>query len=296
MTAQLINGKAIAQAVREEIRAAVEKRVAAGHRPPGLGVILVGDNPASAAYVKSKTRACAEAGFHSRQLDFPATITQADLHTAIAELNADARIDGILVQLPLPRHLDETAAIEQIHPSKDVDGLHPVSAGNLATGRPGFVPCTPLGVVELLVRSGVQTKGANVVIVGRSNLVGKPLALLMMRKGPGGDATVTVCHSATKDLPAVTRSADILVAAIGVAHFIKADMVKPGAVVIDVGINSIEAPVTKTGRRLVGDVDTNAVAEVASLITPVPGGVGPMTIAMLLRNTLDSAERSELSR
>jgi len=295
MTASLIDGKAIAKAVREEVRQAVEKRVAKGSRPPGLGVILVGDNPASASYVRNKTKACAEAGLHSRQLDFPADITQADLHAAIADLNADDAIDGILLQLPLSRHLDEIAAIGQIHPSKDVDGLHPISAGNLATGRPGFVPCTPLGVVEMLVRSGVETKGKHAVVIGRSNLVGKPLALLLMRKGPGGDATVTVCHSATRDLPAAARSADILIAAIGAAHFVKPDMVKPGAVVIDVGINSVEAPERPSGRRLVGDVEFEAVAEVASQITPVPGGVGPMTIAMLLRNTLESAERREPS-
>jgi methylenetetrahydrofolate dehydrogenase (NADP+)/methenyltetrahydrofolate cyclohydrolase len=291
MSAKLIDGKAIAQAVREEIREAVARRAVKGCRPPGLGVILVGDNPASASYVRSKTRACAEAGFHSRQLDFPVTITQSDLHAAIAELNSDPLIDGILMQLPLPRHLDETLAISQIDPSKDVDGLHPVNAGNLATGRPGFVPCTPLGVVELLIRSGIETKGRHAVVVGRSNLVGKPLALLMMRKGPGGDATVTVCHSATRDLAAVTRSADILIAAIGVAHFVKADMVRPDAVVIDVGINSVDAPDRASGKRLVGDVDTEAVSRVTSYITPVPGGVGPMTIAMLLRNTLDSVER-----
>lgn len=291
MTAQLIDGKAIAAQIRNEIAAAVAARRDAALRAPGLGVILVGENPASQSYVRSKTRACKEAGFHSVQIDLDAAVSQAELLAHVARLNADPAIHGILLQLPLPRHINESAVIEAIHPDKDVDGFHPMNAGRLATGQPGFVPCTPLGVVELLKRSGVETAGAFAVVLGRSNIVGKPMAALLMRKAPGGNATVCVAHSGTRDLPAVVRQADILVAAIGVARFVTADMVKPGATVIDVGINRIADATAASGSRLVGDVDFDAVSAVAGAITPVPGGVGPMTIAMLLSNTLESAGR-----
>lgn len=289
MTATIIDGKAIAAAIRAEIREAVDRRAAQGRRPPGLAVVLVGENPASQSYVRSKTRACAEAGFHSVQIDRPDTTTQGELLDIIAGLNEDARIDGILVQLPLPRAIDPDAVIEAIDPAKDVDGFHPMNAGALAIGRPGFVPCTPLGVVELLARAGIETRGKHAVVLGRSNIVGKPMAALLMRKGAGGDCTVTVCHSATPDIEAHARRADILVAAMGRAECVHAGMVKPGAAVIDVGINRVDDASSAKGYRLCGDVDFAAVREVAGAITPAPGGVGPMTIAMLLRNTLQSA-------
>lgn len=289
MAARIIDGKAIAEAIRGEIREAVQARVAQGLRPPGLAVVLVGENPASASYVRSKTRACAEAGFHSVQIDRPATTTQEELLGIVEGLNNDDRIDGILVQLPVPAHIDADAVLEAIDPRKDVDGFHPMNAGALAIGRECLVPCTPLGIVELLVRSGIETRGSHAVVIGRSNIVGKPMAQLLLRKGRGGDCTVTVCHSATKDIAAVAREADILVAAIGRAEFVTADMVKPGAVVIDVGINRVDDAAKQKGYRLCGDVDFAGVSQVAGWITPVPGGVGPMTIAMLLRNTLSAA-------
>ncbi|MDK2970347.1 MAG: methylenetetrahydrofolate dehydrogenase / methenyltetrahydrofolate cyclohydrolase [Candidatus Sumerlaeota bacterium] len=289
MPAELIDGKAIAATIRGEIRDAVAKRTASGLRPPGLAVILVGENPASQSYVRSKGKACREAGFHSVQIDRPATITEAELLALVDECNNDAAIDGILVQLPLPRHIDESRVIDRIDPRKDVDGFHPVSVGNLVLDKPGFISCTPKGIQELLVRSGVETKGKFAVIVGRSNIVGKPMAALLMRKGRGGDATVCVCHSATPDLAAVTRQADILIAAVGRAEVIDGSMLKPGAVVIDVGINRVEDPAAAKGYRIVGDVAFDSASAVASKITPVPGGVGPMTIAMLLQNTLESA-------
>lgn len=293
MPAELIDGRAVSAAIREEIRREVEDRVRNGHRPPGLAVVLVGEDPASQTYVRNKTLACQEAGFHSRQIDRPATITQQELLHLVRELNADPQIDGILVQSPLPRGIDEAAIVNAIDPDKDVDGFHPVNAGRLATGLPGFVPCTPLGVCELLSRHGIETKGRFAVIVGRSNIVGKPMAQLLLRKAPGGNATVCVCHSATPDIARFTRQADILIAAMGRPRAITADMVKPGAVVIDVGINRIEDASRKSGFRLAGDVDFDGVREVASWITPVPGGVGPMTIAMLLGNTLASARRRD---
>jgi methylenetetrahydrofolate dehydrogenase (NADP+)/methenyltetrahydrofolate cyclohydrolase len=289
MTAQIIDGKKTVDQIRVELRVAVDQLRAAGQRVPGLGVILVGDNPASKAYVGSKTKACAEAGFRSLQIDLPAAVSLGELLSQVRSLNDNPEIDGILVQLPLPRHLDERAVIEAIDPAKDVDGLTYASAGKLVSGVPGFVPCTPLGVKELLVRHGVETAGKLAVVVGRSNLVGKPMAQLLLGKGPGGDATVVVAHSRTPDLGAVCRTADILVAAIGKAHAVTGDMVKPGAVVIDVGINKLDDPSAAKGYRLTGDVDFEAASKVAGWITPVPGGVGPMTIAMLLRNTLESA-------
>jgi len=291
MTAALIDGKAIAETIRAEVKAAIEALAPRTGRPPGLAVVLVGDDPASSTYVRSKRKACAALGVHSIAHDLDASTDRDTLLALIRSLNEDERVDGILVQSPLPPPLDENEVVNLIDPAKDVDGFHPVNVGKLLIGEKTFVSCTPAGVQELLVRSGVETRGAHVVIVGRSTIVGKPLAALLMQKADGADATVTVCHSRTRDLPAVTRSADVLIAAIGRARFVTADMVRPGAVVIDVGINRVEDPSAKRGYRLVGDVDFDAVVEVASQITPVPGGVGPMTIAMLMRNTLTAYRR-----
>ena len=283
---KLIEGKPIAEAVYAECLTSFEELKAAGHLP-GLAVVLVGDDPASRAYVGSKERKCQELGMHSVKIELPEDTPQDRLHEVIAGLNADEAIHGILVQLPLPGHLDEDAVILRIDPAKDVDGLHPVNLGKLAMDDPtGFAPCTPSGCQRMLIESGIETTGANVVIVGRSLLVGKSLALLMMGKGEGGNATVTVAHSRTKDLAALTRGADILVAAIGIPHFIGPDHVKDGAVVIDVGINRIEDASAPKGSRLVGDVDFEAVKDKCEAITPVPGGVGRMTIAMLMANTI----------
>ncbi len=283
---KLIEGKPIAEAVYEECLASFEELRAAGHTP-GLAVVLVGDDPASRAYVGSKERKCQEIGMHSVKIEMPADASQEALIAVIDELNADDAIHGILVQLPLPKHLDEDAVTLRIDPAKDVDGLHPVNLGKLAMDdSTGFAPCTPLGCQRMLIESGIETSGKNVVIVGRSLLVGKSLALLLMGKGEGANATVTVAHSRTKDLMAVTRGADILVAAIGIPHFVGPDHVKEGAVVIDVGINRIDDPSAKRGSRLVGDVDFDAVAGKCEAITPVPGGVGRMTIAMLMSNTI----------
>ncbi len=275
--------------VRAEVRRDVDAWTAQGHRPPHLAVVLIGDNPASASYVRGKMKACGEAGIDSDTLHHDASISEANLLALVTRLNADPGVDGILVQLPLPDHIDEQKVIHALDPDKDVDGFHPENAGRLLIGLPGFVPATPAGILELLRRSGIATRGAHAVIVGRSNIVGKPLAGLLMQRGT--DATVTVCHSRTRDLPALTRQADILVAAIGRAGFVTADMVQPGAAVIDVGINRVDDPSRERGYRLVGDVDFESVADRAGWITPVPGGVGPMTIAMLLRNTLTAARR-----
>ena len=288
--AQIIDGKAIAADVRRDVRADVEAWTAEGHRAPFLSVVLVGSDPASASYVRGKTKAAAEAGIDSDTLAFDATISQNELLDVLRKLNDDDSVDGILVQLPLPSHIDEAEVIRAIDPNKDVDGFHPVNAGRLLLGMPGFAPATPAGIVELLRRTGIETSGSNAVIVGRSNIVGKPLANLLMQKGL--DATVTVCHSRTQKLPQITRQADILVAAIGVPHFIKIEMVKEGAAVIDVGVNRIEDSTRERGYRLVGDVEFDQVSEIAGWITPVPGGVGPMTIAMLLKNTLQAAKQS----
>lgn len=283
---KLIEGKVIADAVYSECLASLEELKAAGHLP-GLAVVLVGDDPASKAYVGSKDRKCQELGLHSVKIERDADISQADLNALIDELNADDSIHGILVQLPLPKHLDEDEVIRRIDPAKDVDGLHPINIGKIAMDDPtGFAPCTPSGCQRMLIESGLPIEGQHVVIVGRSLLVGKSLALLMMGKGEGGNATVTVAHSRTRDLPSLTRQADILVAAIGIPGFIGPDHVKEGAVVIDVGINRIDDPTAKKGSRLVGDVDFDAVAEKCEAITPVPGGVGRMTIAMLMANTI----------
>ncbi|MEM1041856.1 MAG: bifunctional methylenetetrahydrofolate dehydrogenase/methenyltetrahydrofolate cyclohydrolase FolD [Bacteroidota bacterium] len=289
MPAHLIDGKAIAADVRADVRAGVEDWTQAGHAPPALRVVLVGEHPASASYVRAKIRAAAEAGIDSETIHLPADIPEPNLLALIGELNANPAVDGILVQLPLPGHIDDRKVIHAIDPDKDVDGFHPENAGRLVIGEPGFVPCTPAGIVEMLRRSGIETSGAHAVVIGRSNIVGKPMANLLLRRGT--DATVTVCHSRTRDLAGIARTADILVAAIGRAHFVTADMVKPGAAVIDVGINRVEDAARERGYRLVGDVDFEAVRETAGWITPVPGGVGPMTIALLLQNTLVAARR-----
>lgn len=283
---KLIEGKPIAEAVYAECLTSFEELKAAGHLP-GLAVVLVGDDPASKAYIGSKERKCQELGMHSVKIELPEDTPQDRLHEVIAGLNADEAIHGILVQLPLPGHLDEDAVILRIDPAKDVDGLHPVNLGKLAMDdSTGFAPCTPSGCQRMLIESGIETSGANVVIVGRSLLVGKSLALLMMGKGEGGNSTVTVAHSQTKDLAALTREADILVAAIGIPYFIGPEHIKDGAVVIDVGINRIEDTSAPKGSRLVGDVDFEAVKGKCEAITPVPGGVGRMTIAMLMANTI----------
>jgi methylenetetrahydrofolate dehydrogenase (NADP+)/methenyltetrahydrofolate cyclohydrolase len=293
LPAELIDGVAIARSVREQVARDVARLAAEGLRP-GLAVVLVGDDPASAVYVRSKGKACEEAGIHSVTIRLPAETTQEELLAQVDALNADPAIHGILVQMPLPRHIDSDAIIRRIRPDKDVDGFHPVNVGkNLIGERDGFVPCTPAGVQELLVRSGVKTRGAECVIVGRSNIVGKPMMALMVQSHEGANSTVTVCHSATRDLALHVGRAEILIVAAGKPRMITGDMLRPGAVVIDVGINRVDDPSAPRGYRLVGDVDFESAREVASLITPVPGGVGPMTIAMLLRNTVKAAEQME---
>ena len=287
----LIDGKAIAQKTHAASKAAADALKARGVTP-GLAVVLVGDDPASRAYVRSKDKMCHELGMHSVKHELPATTSQADLITLVKTLNADPAIHGILVQSPPPPHIDERAIIETIDPRKDVDGFHPMNVAKLALGdADGFVPCTPLGCQRLLIESGIETAGANVVVLGRSMIVGKPLALLLMNKGPGGDATVTVAHSRTKHLAEVCSRADILIAAIGRPEFVRGDFVKINAVVIDVGINRVEDPTSPKGYKIVGDVAFDEVAPKCRAITPVPGGVGPMTIAMLMANTIASAER-----
>ncbi len=288
MPARLLDGKQIAQTIRSEIAQRVQQRLAQQLPPPGLTVVLVGDHPASRVYVRNKRKAAQEVGFVGQVLERSADIRQAELLDLIAQLNADPSVHGILVQLPLPRHIDEAAVIEAIDPAKDVDGFHPLTLGRLTAGHPTFLPCTPQGVQELLVRSGIPTAGVSTVIVGRSNIVGKPLALLLAQKPTpafplAGDATVTLVHSRTRNLAELTRSADLLIAAIGHPGFITGEMIRPGATVIDVGINSVAG-------QVVGDVDFASVYPRAGAITPVPGGIGPMTIAMLLKNTLQAAE------
>ena len=291
MSAKILDGTAIAKAIREEVAAEVG-RLSGNGRKPGLAAVLVGEDPASAVYVRSKGKACEEAGMHSVTIRLGADTAESELLATVDRLNADPKIHGILVQLPLPKHIDSEKVLRRIDPGKDVDGFHPVNVGKLVTGdKSAFRPATPYGVQQMLIRSGIETKGAHAVIVGRSNIVGKPMANLLLQQGPGGDATVTVCHSRTRDLPSVTRQADILVAAIGKAEFVTAEMVREGAVVIDVGINRVEDPSRPRGYRLVGDVDYEPVARIASAITPVPGGVGPMTIAMLLQNTLQAMKQ-----
>jgi methylenetetrahydrofolate dehydrogenase (NADP+)/methenyltetrahydrofolate cyclohydrolase len=289
--ARLIDGTALAAKIRGEVATQVAELRARGV-VPGLTVVLVGEDPASAVYVGAKEKASREAGMAGETIRLPATTSQEELLALVQRLNDDRAVHGILVQMPLPKHIDPDAVIDRIRPDKDVDGFHPVNVGKVLIGKSdGFAPCTPAGVQRMLIESGVETRGANCVIVGRSNIVGKPMAALLMQGGPGGDATVTVCHSRTRDLAGHARRADILIAAVGRPRTITADMVKPGAVVIDVGVNRIPDATRKSGTRLVGDVDFEAVRQVASLITPVPGGVGPMTIAMLLSNTVRAARQ-----
>jgi methylenetetrahydrofolate dehydrogenase (NADP+)/methenyltetrahydrofolate cyclohydrolase len=289
MAAKILDGKATAKAVRDELALRVEKLRAVGVTPR-LEVVLVGEDPASQVYVRNKGRAARKIGMEGATREIPADVSQAELERIVKELGADPAVHGILVQLPLPAGLDAEAVVRCIPPAKDVDGLTPENVGELARGTPRFAPCTPAGVIELLVRYGVEIRGKHVVIVGRSNLVGRPLASLLLLKGERGDATATVAHSRSANLADICRSGDIVVAAVGRPNTVTADMVKPGAVVVDVGINRIDDPMTESGSRLVGDVDYDGLAETASWITPVPGGVGPMTIAMLLVNTVEAAE------
>lgn len=286
---QLIDGKKIAEEIKLEIAEEVQQMVANGQRPPHLAVIIVGHDGGSEAYVANKVKSCAQVGFKSTHIAFEEDITEEALLKEIARLNADPELDGLIVQLPLPKHIDEQKIIESIDYRKDVDGFHPSNVGRMSIGLPCFVSATPSGIIELLRRYNIPTKGKNCVIIGRSNIVGKPIATLMMLKGYPGDATVTVCHSHTKNLADITRQADIIIAALGSPEFIKEDMVKEGAVIIDVGTTRVPSTETKSGYRLCGDVDFKNVAPKCSYITPVPGGVGPMTIISLLRNTLQAA-------
>ncbi len=292
MSATLIDGTGIASEVRGEVGETVAEMRAKHGIAPGLAVALIGDDAASAVYVRMKERAAVEAGMASETIRLPADTSQDEALAVVRRLNDDARYHGILVQLPLPAHISEDAVIESINPDKDVDGLHPFNVGLLVAGKPRFIPATPAGIQELLLRSGNDPSGKHVVVCGRSNIVGKPIMNLLMQRKDGANATVTVCHTRTRDLGAMTRQADILIAAVGSPQMITADMVSDGVVVIDVGVNRVDAPERRRGYRLVGDVDFDAVSQKAAAITPVPGGVGPMTIAMLLRNTLNAARRS----
>ena len=292
MSATILSGTDLAAEIRAEVAAGVIESQEKHGVTPGLAVVLVGDDPASAVYVNNKQRACEQAGLYSDSARLSRTATEDEILAAVHRFNDDPRVHGILVQLPLPKGIEQHRIIESIDPDKDVDGIHPYNLGKLLQGRPDFPPCTPAGIVELLMRNGHDPEGANVVICGRSEIVGKPLAALLMQRGRGGNATVTVCHTRTRDLTDITRRADILVAAIGQPRAITADMVKAGAVVIDVGINRVDDPSARRGYRLKGDVDFDSVSQKASAITPVPGGVGPMTIAMLLVNTLTAARIS----
>lgn len=289
MAAQIIDGKSIAQSIREEIKIKTEALKTKGITPC-LAVILVGSNPASVSYVTGKQKALAEVGMNDRSVRLPESTTEQELISLIQELNADKSVHGILVQLPLPQHIDEEKIILAIDPAKDVDGFHPLNVGNLVIGKKSFLPCTPHGIIVLLKRMNIETDGKSAVVIGRSNIVGKPAALLLARKDL--NATVTICHSGTKNIADITRRADILIAAAGRANIVTADMVKEGAAVIDVGVNRIPDASKKSGFRLAGDVDFENVKEKAAFITPVPGGVGPMTIAMLMANTLEAAENT----
>jgi len=291
MTAQIIDGKQIAADMRAELKDKVARLKDKGI-VPGLAVVLVGEDPASKSYVTAKEKACDNIGIYSEDIRLPAETSQDELMALIDKLNKNEKINGILVQLPLPKHLDEGKVLLAIDPAKDVDGFHPVNVGKMMLGQDAFLPCTPHGVVQLLLKSNVKIEGAEVVIVGRSNIVGKPLSNMLIQKSATGNATVTICHTRTKNLADHTLKADILIAAAGAPNTITADMVKAGVVVIDVGVNRVDDPTKKKGYRLTGDVDFEAVKEKASLITPVPGGVGPMTITMLLYNTVESAEKA----
>jgi methylenetetrahydrofolate dehydrogenase (NADP+)/methenyltetrahydrofolate cyclohydrolase len=291
LVAKIISGKEIAESIRGEIKTKVEELKGKGITP-GLAVILVGEDPGSQVYVKAKGKACDKLGIYSDTYKMPTETSEEDLLNLIAKLNADEKIHGILVQLPLPKHIDEDKVLMAIDPNKDVDGFHPVNVGKMLVGAECFLPCTPHGIQELLMRSGNDPEGKHVVVVGRSNIVGKPVAGILMQKKPGANATVTIAHSRTQNLAELTKTADIIVAAIGKPEFIKADMVKDGVVIIDVGVNQVGK--TPEGKRILkGDVDFEAVKEKASAITPVPGGVGPMTITMLMQNTVIAAQRSQ---
>ena len=292
MNAKLLDGTTIANAIRADIAIEVAALVAGGVQP-GLAVVIVGDDPASRVYVASKGKACLEAGMHSETIRLPDTATEAELMAVVDRLNADSKIHGFLVQLPLPKHISTERVLLRINPAKDVDGFHPMNVGRLSVGdQTAFRPATPYGCQQMLIRAGIETKGAHAVIIGRSNIVGKPMASLLVQDTPGGNATVTICHSRSRDLPSIARVADILVVAIGKPEFVTADMVKPDAVVVDVGINRVPDATHPKGYRIVGDVAFGPVAEVAGWITPVPGGVGKMTIAMLLLNTVQAAKQS----
>lgn len=286
----LLDGKATARAYKEQIAVKVAEWVARGNRAPHLAAVLVGKNPASVAYVNGKVRDCEAVGFRSSLIELPEDVSQEDLLKKVEELNNDDSLDGFIVQLPLPKHIDEKTVTLAIDPKKDVDGFHPQNVGRMALNLPTYLPATPHGILMMLEHYGIETSGKHCVVVGRSNIVGSPMSILMARNANPGNATVTLTHSRTADLQAECLRADIVIAAIGKAHFITADMVKPGAVVIDVGINRVEAPETEKGYRLTGDVDFDAVAEKASYITPVPGGVGLMTRVALLQNTLQAAQ------
>jgi methylenetetrahydrofolate dehydrogenase (NADP+)/methenyltetrahydrofolate cyclohydrolase len=291
LPANLIDGNAIGAKMRTELGTDIAKLSKKGITP-GLAVVLVGDNPASQVYVRMKGKACDDAGLYHETINLPKDTSEADLMGLLERLNANPKIHGILVQLPLPKQIDTNRALHRIDPRKDVDGFHPENVGRVTVGDPtGFRPATPYGVQQLLIRTGVETKGAHAVIVGRSNIVGRPMASLLLQDGPGGNATVTVCHSRTRHIEQHTRQADILIVAIGKPEFVSGDMVKPGAVVIDVGVNRVDDPSRKQGYRLVGDVKFDEAKQVASAITPVPGGVGPMTITMLLFNTVQAARQ-----
>jgi methylenetetrahydrofolate dehydrogenase (NADP+) / methenyltetrahydrofolate cyclohydrolase len=282
VSARIIDGKSISAKLRSQVAIEVTQFTSQTGVVPHLAAVLIGDDPASAVYVRNKQRGCEQTGMKGTLHQLPASTSQSELLALVAALNADRTVHGILVQLPLPKQIDETSVLDAVSPLKDVDCFHPENVGRMMQGRARFIPCTPHGCQVLLTESGVATSGAHAVVIGRSEIVGKPMASLLMQKGSGGDATVTVCHSRTKDIAAITRTADIIVAAIGKPRFVTAEMVKPGAAIIDVGINRI-------GDKLVGDVDYEPVREIAAAITPVPGGVGPMTIAMLLKNTLQAA-------
>jgi methylenetetrahydrofolate dehydrogenase (NADP+)/methenyltetrahydrofolate cyclohydrolase len=291
LPARLIDGTAVGKGMRAELQGEIRALAARGVTP-GLAAVLVGDNPASATYVRMKGKACEEAGLHHETIRLPRDVGEAQLLALIDRLNADLKIHGILVQLPLPKHVDAQHVLRRVSPAKDVDGFHPENVGKVAIGDPtGFRPATPYGVQQLLVRTGVEITGRHAVIVGRSNIVGRPMATLLLQDGPGGNATVTVCHSRTRDIKSVTRLADILIVAMGKPEFVTGDMIKPGAVVIDVGTNRVDDPAAKQGYRLVGDVKFAEAEQVAGAITPVPGGVGPMTITMLLFNTVQAARQ-----
>lgn len=291
MTAQIIDGKQVAADIRAELKDKVAQLKTKGVTP-GLAVVLVGEDPASKSYVSAKEKACGEIGIYSDDNRLPADTSEADLLALVDKFNKDPKIHGILVQLPLPKHIDEDKVLLAIDPAKDVDGFHPVNVGKMVVGQDAFLPCTPHGIIQLLIRSNVKLEGAEVVVVGRSNIVGKPIANMLIQKSPTGNATVTVCHTRTKNTAEHVKRADIIIAAAGRPNTVTADMVKDGAVVIDVGVNRVEDTTKKRGYRLVGDVDFEAIKEKASLITPVPGGVGPMTITMLLYNTVLSAEKT----